>query len=64
MMKRGNATMGRCATCQKLKASGQCVALKELIGKDKDCSFYTDDPAWDEGIEEAVRRYSVMMSLQ
>ena len=64
MTKRGNITMGRCDSCQKLNGNGQCAVLKETIGKTKDCSFYTDDPAWDEGIEEAITAYSGRVELQ
>ncbi len=50
-----------CETCQKRRFSGSgCEVLKEAVGGNGSCSFWTDDPNWDHGIEEAVYTYSLM----
>lgn len=58
-MRRTRKTMiMRCETCARRRGS-QCAVLKEMIGKDRDCSFWTDDPEWEEKAEAASREYAL-----
>jgi hypothetical protein len=50
--------MGRCNNCKRLRADGQCAVLTELIGKEKDCAFWTNDPNWAEKAEAAINDYA------
>lgn len=49
----------RCNTCARRRGN-KCAALKEMIGVDKDCSFWTDDPDWESKAERAVNRYKLL----
>ncbi len=53
--------MRRCDTCRKLEKIGKtkrCRVLTELVGLDRDCFAWTDNPDWEAEVEEATRRYA------
>lgn len=51
----------RCETCTRRRGN-QCAVLLEMIGLDKDCSFWTDDPDWEKKSEAAVKAYKLEKS--
>ncbi len=64
--------MGRCKDCKKyLKGRDRniygrcrCAVLKEEIGQEKDCPFWTDDPLWLEKAIADIAAYRARMDGQ
>ena len=64
--------LNRCGTCQRVRVSEgktggrkggrkrtgfECAVLLRMIGQVKECSFWTDDPEWEEKARQAARYY-------
>lgn len=49
-------TEKRCDSCAR-KRGDKCATLKEMIGKYRDCPFWTDDPEWEIKAEDAIKAY-------
>lgn len=50
--------MYRCDTCKRRRGV-RCAVLLEMIGRKKDCSFWTDDPDWERKADAAVAAYKL-----
>lgn len=48
---------GLCETCQKRDARGHCRVLTELVGREKHCWAWSNDPNWEEKVKTAVKNY-------
>jgi|GEM_PF-2317812 len=49
-----------CSSCEKLERNGKrkvCPALSPLVGLDRPCWAWTDDPAWRIKLSRAIRGY-------
>jgi len=54
----------RCNTCEKtvVNKNGKyekCKVLSEMIGLKKDCFAWTNDPRWEEKVNQAVKEYAL-----
>lgn len=47
-----------CKTCAKKQPKiNKCFVLTDTVGRKGECSFWTDNPYWNMGIEKSVQEY-------
>jgi len=48
-----------CETCERrVKAPGKAIKCKVFKSKPSECWAWTDDPAWEEKVNQAVAEYT------
>lgn len=48
-----------CDLCEKVTSDTECAVLEEMLGKDKDCFAWSDDPEWEKKANDAREIYEV-----
>lgn len=51
-----------CATCAKKASEKRCAVLSVMIGRDRPCWCWSDNPQWEVLAETATKAYALLKS--
>ena len=49
-----------CDNCEKKTYNAKCAVLHDMVGMNKPCFAWSDDPDWEKKVKQAVKDYENM----